>query len=125
MLVVDDDPAFQELLQQFFSLRKWEVLVAGDAEEGINLFRRRHPTAVISDVNLGVGRDGLSLCDQIRDDISSDNTAILLLSADRRTVDDQVQGGAVGADAYMLKPVKLADLEERLEEALLAKKKSR
>jgi len=110
---------------QFFHLRNWDVVVAADAEEGIDLFRRHHPAAVILDVNLGVGRDGLSLCDQIRDDISSRNTAILLLSADRRTVDDQRRGDTVGADAYLLKPVKLADLEERLNEVLQAKKKSR
>jgi DNA-binding response OmpR family regulator len=122
ILVVDDDPAFQELLKQYFSLREWDVVVADNAEDGINQFRRHHPEAVILDVHLGDGRDGLSLCDQIRDDISSAGTAVILLSADRRSVEDQTRGEAVGADAYLLKPVSLTELEERLDEALKAKK---
>ena len=121
MLVVDDDVAFQELMKQFFSLRGWDVVVAPDAEAGIRLFRRHHPHAVILDVNLEGRRDGLSLCDQIRDDISSENTAILLVSAERRTAGDQIQGKASGADAYLLKPLPLSTLEERLKEALESK----
>jgi len=122
ILVVDDDPAFQELLKQYFLFREWDVVLAGDAEQGIAEFRRHHPQAVILDVNLGAGRDGLSLCEQIRDDISSSETAVILLSAERRTVQDQTDGQTVGADAYLLKPIKLTELEERLDEALRAKK---
>ncbi len=123
MLVVDDDPAFQELLRQFFTLRGWEVLVASGADQGITLFRRHHPAAAILDVNLGGGgRDGLSLCDQIRDDISSENTAIVVLSADRRTAADQLKGRAVGADTYILKPVQMVVLSDRLDEVLRKKK---
>ncbi len=122
-MVVDDDPAFQELLKQFFALRGWQVLVASSAEEGIALFRRHHPAAAILDVNLGGGgRDGLSLCDQIRDDISSENTAIIVLSADRRTAADQLKGRAVGADTYILKPVQLGVLSDRVDEILRKKK---
>jgi two-component system, OmpR family, alkaline phosphatase synthesis response regulator PhoP len=122
ILVVDDDPSFLELLKQYFSLREWNVVAATNAEDGITRFRKHHPEAVILDVNLGAGRDGLSLCDQIRDDISSAETAVILLSADRRGADDQTRGDSVGADAYLLKPVGLTDLEERLEEALKSKK---
>lgn len=122
ILVVDDDPGFRELLKQYFSLRDWDVVVAGDAEEGIGQFRRHHPQAVILDVNLGDGRDGLSLCDQIRDDISSAGTAVILLSAERRGIADQKRGESVGSDAYLIKPVGLSELEERLEEVLKNKK---
>jgi DNA-binding response OmpR family regulator len=122
MLVVDDDPSFQDLLRQFFTLRGWNVLVAGDAEDAIHLYRRHHPSAVISDVNLGSGRDGVSLCHQIREDLSSRHTAILLVSAERRTARDQVQGGEAGADDYLLKPVSLVDLDERLNAAVETKR---
>jgi DNA-binding response OmpR family regulator len=77
---------------------------------------------VLLDVHLGDGqRDGISLCDQIRDDISSEFTAILILSAERRTAADQIKGRNVGADSYVLKPVKLSDLEVRLNDALRKK----
>jgi len=110
MLVVDDDHSFQ-------------VFVAGNAEEGIRLFRKHHPAAVLLDVHLGDGqRDGISLCDQIRDDISSEFTAILILSAERRSAEDQIKGRTVGADTYVLKPVKLTDLESRLNEILRKKR---
>lgn len=118
LLVVDDDPAFRELLQQFFGLKGWQVFTAEEAESGIRLFRKHHPSAVILDVNLGGGRDGISLCDQMRDDISSEYTAILLLTAERRTAPDQVKGAAAGADAYVMKPVQMTVLEERLTEAM-------
>ena len=118
MLVVDDDPSFRDLLQHFFSLRGWEVITADEAEMGIRLFRKHHPSAVILDVNLGVGRDGISLCDQIRDDISSEYTAILLVTAERRSSNDQLKGASSGADAYVFKPVQMTVLEERVTEAL-------
>lgn len=118
MLVVDDEEVFRDLLMQFFTLRGWQVSIAEDAESGIRAYRRHHPQAVIMDVHLGGGRDGVSLCEQIRDDISSLRTAILIVSADCRTAKDQLRGHAAGADAYMIKPVLLTVLEERLKEAL-------
>jgi DNA-binding response OmpR family regulator len=118
MLVVDDDLVFRELMDQFFTLRGWEVVTADGAEEGIRAFRRHHPAVVFLDVHLGIGRDGISLCDQIRDDISSEHTAVLLLSAERRTHGDQLKGGSVGADDYVLKPVQMTVLEQRLNDVL-------
>lgn len=118
MLVVDDDPSFLELLKQFFKLRGWDVVTAEDAEQGIRQYRRHHPSAAVLDVHLGEGRDGVSLCDQIRDDISSEHTAVLILSAESRTAQEQIRARAAGADAYLMKPIQMRELEERLNEAL-------
>jgi DNA-binding response OmpR family regulator len=121
LLVVDDDASFLDLLRQFFKLKGWDVVTAEDAEQGIRQFRRHHPAAVILDLCLGDGRDGISLCDQIRDDISSEGTAILILSAESRTAQEQIKARAAGADAYLMKPIQMKELEARLNEALRAR----
>jgi DNA-binding response OmpR family regulator len=122
MLVVDDDEAFRDLLRQYFELKGWKVHAVDNADDGIRVFRRHHPSCVLSDINLGEGlRDGFSFCEQVRDDVSSAHTAVILMSADRRGHQDQLHGRSLGADAYLIKPFKMATLEERVTDVLRAR----
>lgn len=120
LLVVDDDQTVQELLRSYFEKRGWEVHAAGSAADGIRLFRRFHPACVILDLMLG-DRSGFDLCDQIRDDISSERTAIVMLTGAHRRHEEQLRGRVAGADDYVLKPFQLKNLEDRVEAALRLK----
>ena len=52
ILVVEDDPRMQKVLQRVFSVEHYEVITAGDGKTGLDLFRSHRPIAVILDLIL-------------------------------------------------------------------------
>jgi len=50
ILIIDDDDQFLEILRKMLSQAGYEVLVASDGVEGIDLYRKEQPDVVITDV---------------------------------------------------------------------------
>ena len=62
ILVVDDEPQIRKLLSTGLGGYGHEVIAAGNATEALALAAQRRPDAVVLDVNLGQGPDGLEVC---------------------------------------------------------------
>jgi len=110
VLVVDDEPAVRRALERALALERYEVALAADGEEALDLLARGPTDAVILDVAMP-RLDGLEVCRRMRQ--AGDRTPILMLTA-RDAVDDRVRGLDAGADDYLVKPFALRELQARL-----------
>ena len=59
VLVVEDDPAVRQPLVKFLQMRRYTVVTAETADEGLDAIRRQRPAAAIVDLRLkrGTGRE--------------------------------------------------------------------
>ena len=106
LLIVDDAPDITQLLVVFFHQAGYNALAAYDGRAALDLFRREHPSLVILDLGLP-DIDGLEVCQQIRQE---SGTPVLILTK-RGDVEDRIKGYAAGADAYLVKPVRVEEVQ--------------
>ena len=100
VLVVDDESRMRKLVNDFLSLKNYEVIEAGDGEEAIDKFYADKDIAlVILDVMMPK-MDGWEVCKQIRKD---SKVPIIMLTA-KGEERDELQGFDCGADEYISKP---------------------
>jgi len=109
ILVVDDEPVIIESLT--YSLRRegYEVLIAQDGLEAIDLFEHKHPDLVVLDIMLP-GMDGLEVCRRLR---AHSTVPIIMLTA-RTDELDRILGLEIGADDYLPKPFSFRELLARI-----------
>ncbi|MGH3022095.1 MAG: response regulator transcription factor [Gaiellaceae bacterium] len=113
ILLIEDEEAISEPLAAALAREGFDTLVAGTAEEGMELFRNRGPDLVLLDVMLPDG-DGRDLLRQIRE---TSRTPVVMLTARGEEV-DRVLGLELGADDYVTKPFSAAELTARLRAVL-------
>jgi len=112
VLVVDDDPVIQKLLQVNFEMEGYAVITASDGLEGLEMARQERPDAIVLDVMMPK-MDGLEVARTLKADESTRSIPILLLSAKAQQADVQA-GVATGADDYLTKPFDPLDLLQRV-----------
>ena len=112
-LIVDDDLALSDIVS--FTLRRehFEVCVAHDGLNALEVWERENPDLVILDWNLPK-LNGLEVCRRIR---ANSEVPILILSA-RDEEDDIVTGLKEGADDYIVKPFSPRQLVARIQAVL-------
>jgi two-component system, OmpR family, response regulator MprA len=110
ILVVDDEPAVRQALARALELERYEISLAADAPEALELLAAKSYEAIVLDV-LMPGMNGLELCRHLRR--SGDRTPVLMLTA-RDAIDDRVAGLDAGADDYLAKPFALRELLARV-----------
>ena len=125
ILMVDDDRELLKMLNQYFTLKNYTVMIA---ENGIEAMEKisANPDIILLDVNMP-GMDGIEVCRRIRDMVSC---PIIFLTA-KVEEQDRVMGLLSGGDDYVLKPFSLKELDARIiahlkrEERLHRKKEQR
>lgn len=108
ILIIDDDPDSVSILETFLGARGHVVRGAAGGEEGLAALDEIEPDLVILDVMMP-GMDGWEVARRIRLQPRNADLRILMLTA-RDSDEARREGEAAGADAYMVKPVGLADL---------------
>ncbi|SRR5260221_7674760 len=116
VLVVDDDPVILKLLEVNFEMEGFTVLVARDGEEGIAVARADQPDLVVSDIMMPKV-SGLELVIALKDDPTTSEIPIILLSAKAQNADVRA-GLEAGADDYITKPFEPLDLVDRVNRLL-------
>lgn len=113
ILVVEDDPAIQEILLLYLRRAGYSVLVSGDGLDAMNTYTRSKPDLIVLDLMLP-GQSGFALMQRIR---QLDTLPILILTA-RDGTSEKVHGLRHGADDYMAKPFDPEELLARIEALL-------
>lgn len=113
ILVADDDPKISQLVQTALRDPRYEVVAVGNGLQAINEFKKNRFDLVILDVMMPYV-DGFGACQKIRE---TSDVPIVILTA-RDGVDDIVHGFEIGADDYITKPFKIAELMARVEAIL-------
>ena len=110
VVVVEDDPHIADLVDLYLRREGFRVLLAGDGEKGLELFKQADPWIVILDVGLPGRRDGFDVCREIR---ARGSVPVLFLTARDDEV-DRVLGLEMGADDYLTKPFSPRELVARV-----------
>ena len=109
VLVVEDAPEFQQLVESLLSSEGYRVHLADSGEQAVELARRHDPDVVVLDVVLP-GIDGIEVCRQLR---TFTDAYVIMLTGRTEEVDKPV-GLAVGADDYLTKPFSPRELAARI-----------
>lgn len=110
VLVVEDDPKVARFIQKGLSAEGFDVEIANDGNEGLQLASERDYDVISADVMMP-GLDGVSLSGTLRK--RGIRTPLLLLTA-RDTLTDKLAGFEAGADDYLIKPFAFEELIVRL-----------
>jgi DNA-binding response OmpR family regulator len=110
VIVVEDDPHIADLVDLYLRREGYRVLLAGDGERGLEVFKQADPWIVILDVGLPGRRDGFDVCREIR---ARSSVPVLFLTARDDEV-DRILGLELGADDYLVKPFSPRELVARV-----------
>ena len=116
ILVVEDEPAIQELIAANLLHAGHHVLRANDAEEAALLVRDTLPDVVLLDWMLP-GMPGLQFARRLRADERTRDLPIIMLTA-RSEEHDKIAGLEAGADDYLTKPFSPRELLARIKAVL-------
>ena len=108
ILVVEDNVDLLRLMKRLLQPR-YHVLTAGNGREALQLIQTNRVDIVISDVMMPE-MDGYELTDHIKQNEIYSHLPIILLTA-KTTEDDKQKALLTGADAYIVKPFKIRDLQ--------------
>ena len=114
ILVVDDEERMQKLLSDFLKMKDYEVLLAGNGEEAIDLFFKEKSIALIILDVMMPKMDGWTALKTIRE---YSKVPVIMLTA-RSEENDELKGFDYGADEYISKPFSPKILVARVEALL-------
>src|SRR5262249_50811699 len=106
VLVVEDDPALQRMILDYFVDNNIRTLGASAGGEMVSNLVSTEVNLVILDLRLGQD-DGLDLLREVR---SSSDIPVIIITGHRRDDIDRVVGLELGADDYLTKPFNLREL---------------
>ncbi|MFI5346647.1 MAG: response regulator transcription factor [Elusimicrobiota bacterium] len=123
ILIADDEASIREILSIQLARMGYEVLIAADGAEAVEVYEKERPDLVVLDVMMP-RMNGLEACQKIRalEKKSGPRVPILFLTA-RDTTHDKTSAALSGGDDFVAKPVSLQELRERVEAALSRKAK--
>ncbi len=116
ILVVEDEPAIQELITVNLEHAGHRVVCAHAAEAALDIVRKALPDLLLIDWMLP-GTSGVALARQLRQDGRTRQIPIIMLTA-RATEHDKVLGLDAGADDYVTKPFSPRELVARINAVL-------
>jgi CheY-like chemotaxis protein len=112
-LVVDDEPAFCELLREFLVDKGYHVAVANDGDEALTVYRHERPDIVFLDQRMP-GKDGLETLLELK--AFDPNVAVIMISA---FGNDEIVERSKGEGAFFIhKPINFKYLELAIETKL-------
>jgi DNA-binding response OmpR family regulator len=116
IVVADDEENILVALEFLLVQAGFDVLLARNGDEALDLVMRHHPDLLLLDVMMP-RRSGYEVCQEIRARQDLANTRIVMLTARGREA-EAAKGIALGADEYVIKPFSSRELIARLRAAL-------
>jgi DNA-binding response OmpR family regulator len=116
ILIVDDEPSIVAALEFLLQRNDYEVRIARNGDEALQLIEAFHPDLMLLDVMMPQ-KSGYEVCARVRQRPEWRDMRIVMLSARGR--DAEVSRGlSAGADAYVIKPFSTRELMGKIEELL-------
>jgi DNA-binding response OmpR family regulator len=114
VLVVEDDPALQRMILNYFGENNIRTLLASNGQEMVDHLASAGVNLVILDLRLGL-EDGLDLLRKVR---LNSEVPVIIITGHRLDDIDRVVGLELGADDYLTKPFNLRELLARVRAVL-------
>ena len=112
ILIADDEENIVISLEFLMKREGFEVLIARDGEQALEMIRAELPDLVLLDVMMPK-KSGFEVCQEVKTDPQLRAVKILMLTAKGRET-EIAKGLALGADSYVTKPFSTKDLVERV-----------
>ncbi len=116
ILIVDDEPNIVMSLEYAFKKKDFEVFIARDGAEAIEIAEKEAPDLILLDIMMPE-MDGYETLRWVRENTSLKNTKVVFLSAKSKEKDVE-KGLKMGADSYMTKPFSIKKVISDIEELL-------
>jgi CheY-like chemotaxis protein len=116
ILIVEDNPKNREMLSRRLIKRGYEIVMAEDGQEGIDMTTSETPDLILLDMSLPV-IDGWGVAKHLKGDEATRNIPIIALTAHAMSGDREKTLEA-GCDEYETKPIRLSQLLEKMESLL-------
>lgn len=120
ILLVDDEIDFVEMTKVRLEANKYRVVPAYDGEEALEKVKTEKPDLIILDIMIPK-IDGFNVCRKLKISEEYKDIPVIVLSAKFQPVDLRF-GKAVGADAYLTKPLDSDMLLDKMKELLKNRK---
>ncbi|OQY02545.1 MAG: hypothetical protein B6I22_13480 [Desulfobacteraceae bacterium 4572_123] len=116
VLIVDDDPGVQNVVAEILSAKKYETETASSGYEAGTKVIRFKPGLIILDLFMPE-MSGFEVCRQVKEDPETSDIKILAITG-HDSLENRGRIMEAGADDYLAKPVKTADLLRHVEDLL-------
>ncbi|MEE2783267.1 MAG: response regulator [Pseudomonadota bacterium] len=113
ILIVEDNEMNRDMLSRRLTRKGYEVTIAVDGQEGIDMMKSDPPDVVLMDMGLPV-KDGWTATAEAKASDELKNIPIIALTA-HALEEDRIRAIEAGADDFDTKPVNLARLLEKLQ----------
>lgn len=112
VLIIEDDPLMSRMYQKIFTFEKYEVVMAKDGQEGLDLARSEKPTVVLLDVMMPK-MNGFQVLEKLKSDPDTKAMPVIMLT-NLAGEQDAETALAKGAVKYIVKseyePKQVADM---------------
>ena len=115
ILLIEDNEDIRTFIKSHLS-KHYEILEAENGNQGLNLAYEFVPDLIISDILLP-GKDGMVITETLKNDIRTSHIPIIILTA-KGSLEQQIEGLKINADAYIVKPFNVQYLEENIKNLL-------
>lgn len=112
ILIIEDSPVVQILIDKLLTKQNYEVLKANSGEIGIELARKELPDLIFLDIMLP-GMDGYETCGKLKDDESTKNIPVIFISM-LDSAESKIRGFAAGGVDYIIKPFQPSEVLARV-----------
>jgi len=113
ILIAEDDPLSRRLLEGTLQRAGYEVIAVEDGEGALREFRKDDPPRLALLDWIMPGKDGVTVCREVRQSTQQAYTYLILLSS-KESKAEIVEGLQSGADDYLTKPFDVEELKARL-----------
>ena len=114
IIVVDDSPTERYILLEILTKSGYKVVTAASGEEVVAMSKEIMPDLILMDVVMP-GQDGFNATRTIAKSAATKHIPIIICSTKGR-VTDKIWGMRQGAKAYLVKPIKAAELLQKITE---------
>ena len=116
IMIVEDEESLLKLESILLSAKGYFVTGVRDGEAALEEIRSNKPDLVLLDIMLPL-LDGFEVCRRIKENPETGTIPVIMLTA-RKNSQDRARGLEAGADAYITKPFKSAEVIETIESLL-------
>lgn len=116
ILLVDDEPNIIMSLEYTFKKQNFEVFIARDGQEALDILKTEQPDVIILDIMMP-NVDGYATIESIKKNEKLTHCKVIFLSAKNKESDIE-KGMQLGANAYTTKPFSIKKLVDQVNELL-------
>ena len=125
ILIIDDDIAMMDVVERILKTQSYQVFKAASGQEGLTKAHEVMPDLILLDIMMP-NMNGYEVCERLKSNPRTAEIPVLILSALGNTgvaaghsffadENDRLRGYEAGAEEFLNKPIRLAELLERVE----------